>query len=85
MTDIEADVTTHEPTTNNRVADTNKELLDENSLIKTNEIHETITIIHSFLFDILTFFSNFQPNLIIEYCQEEQNVCKALPNLLGRR
>lgn len=47
-----------------------QERQDENIL--TNE---TITSIHTFVFDILAFFSNVQPNLIVEYCQETQNVC----------
>ncbi|CAF4718807.1 unnamed protein product [Rotaria magnacalcarata] len=35
--------------------------------------NETITNIHTFVFDILAFFSNAQPSLIVEYCQETKN------------
>jgi hypothetical protein len=38
--------------------------------------NDTINNIHTFLFDILAFFSNCQSSLIGEYCQEKQNVCK---------
>jgi hypothetical protein len=31
---------------------------------------------HTFLFDIVAFFSNCQTSLIAEYCQEIQNVCR---------
>ena len=34
----------------------------------------TITGVHIFIFDILALFSNSQTNLIVEYCQETQNV-----------
>ncbi|CAF4041593.1 unnamed protein product, partial [Rotaria sordida] len=34
---------------------------------------ENLTNIHTFLFDILAFFSNFQSSSIVEYCQETQN------------
>jgi hypothetical protein len=37
--------------------------------------NETINNIHTYLFEILAFFSNSQPHLIVEYCQETQNVC----------
>jgi hypothetical protein len=32
--------------------------------------------IHTFIFDILAFFSNCQTNLITEYCRETANVCR---------
>ncbi|CAM4927444.1 unnamed protein product [Rotaria socialis] len=35
--------------------------------------NDTITNIHTFVFDILAFFSNVQPSLIVEYCQETKN------------
>lgn len=43
---------------------------------KENLSNETINNIHRFLFDILAFFSNCPENLIEEYCQEIQNVCR---------
>ncbi|CAF3282633.1 unnamed protein product, partial [Rotaria sp. Silwood2] len=50
-----------------------KENQDEDILMRENFTNETITNIHTFLFDILAFFSNFQSSLIVEYCQETQN------------
>ncbi|CAF4443293.1 unnamed protein product [Rotaria sp. Silwood2] len=50
-----------------------KENQDEDILLKENLTNETITNVHTFLFDILVFFSNFQSSLIVEYCQETQN------------
>ncbi|CAF4986101.1 unnamed protein product [Rotaria sp. Silwood1] len=50
-----------------------KENQDEDILLKENLTNETITNVHTFLFDILAFFSNFQSSLIVEYCQETQN------------
>ncbi|CAF1397791.1 unnamed protein product [Rotaria sordida] len=47
--------------------------------IIAEEIHEekiekeNLTNIHTFLFDILAFFSNFQSSSVVEYCQETQN------------
>ncbi|CAF3134078.1 unnamed protein product [Rotaria sp. Silwood2] len=51
-----------------------KENQDEDILLKENLTNETITNVHTFLFDILVFFSNFQSSLIVEYCQETQNI-----------
>ncbi|CAF3741963.1 unnamed protein product [Rotaria sp. Silwood1] len=50
-----------------------KENQDEDILLKENLTNETIANVHTFLFDILAFFSNFQSSLIVEYCQETQN------------
>jgi thymidine kinase len=47
---------------------------DDDISIKENLLNETINNIHTFLFDILAFFSNSQPSLIAEYCQETENV-----------
>lgn len=60
---------------------TNQEEPQNKSIpITDNLIDEKITNIHTYLFDILTFFSNFQPNLIVEYCQERQHVCNEYPH-----
>jgi len=48
----------------------------EDVSIKENLTNETINNIHTFLFDILAFFSNCQSSLIAEYCQEKENVCR---------
>jgi hypothetical protein len=48
----------------------------EDKSTKEDLTNETINNIHTFLFDILAFFSNYQSSLIAEYCQEPQNVCR---------
>jgi hypothetical protein len=48
----------------------------EDVSIEENLTNETINNIHTFLFDILAFFSNCQSSLIAEYCQEKENVCR---------
>ena len=53
---------------------TDEESQNESRSIKNDISSDKITNIHTFLFDILAFFSNFQPSLILEYCQETRNV-----------
>lgn len=43
-------------------------------LIVTDSPNDMTNSIHSFLFDLLAFFSNCQSSLIADYCQEKDNV-----------
>ena len=52
------------------------ERIEKDISIKENLTDETINSIHTFLFEILAFFSNSQSSLIAEYCQETENVCR---------
>ena len=63
-------------------AETHEEKNDQERHDENILTNETITSIHTFVFDILAFFSNVQPSLIVEYCQETQNVCNEYMFLL---
>ena len=51
-----------------------EDVIQSKTKLTENITNETINNIHTFLFDILAFFSNCSSNLIAEYCQEIQNV-----------